>query len=70
MNPSGKTLCGGPSGCGHPLDEHTRQVDDSQVACTHQLSKSGGRATCACKRFKEIRVGSSGSRTAVGTGHG
>lgn len=62
--------CQGPGGCGHPNGEHTRKVGEFRAACTHPLSKSGDRATCACLRFKGVRVVSPGSRTIVATSRG
>jgi hypothetical protein len=52
-----KTLCTGPSGCGHPRHEHTgTHVKGSRTACRHKLAQ--GRGVCACTEFKGVRTDS------------
>jgi hypothetical protein len=64
------TPCSGLGGCGHPLDEHRRIAGDSRTACTHKLSRSGRDISCACRRFKGVRSGSSVSKPLAVTYHG
>lgn len=59
-----KTLCSGPSGCGHPRHEHTgTHLKGTKTACRHRLAQ--GRGTCACTEFKGVRADSSGSKRSV-----
>lgn len=61
-------LCEGPTGCGHPRSEHTKERADSHSACGHTLAH--GRGTCACTRFKAIRTRSSDSKRGLEAIHG
>jgi hypothetical protein len=64
-----KTLCTGPSGCGHPRHEHTgTHVKGSRTACRHKLAQ--GRGVCACTEFKGVHTDSSVSERALEAARG
>lgn len=62
MTPYEEMLCEGSGACGHPRREHKKNIEGFQAACTHKLSRSGREVACSCRRFKEVRTGSSVSK--------
>lgn len=69
MGLDSKQPCTGPSGCGHPLHEHTgTHAKGTKTACRHKLAY--GRGTCACAGFKGIRADSPRPNVELEASHG